>query len=103
MLVNSAGIVMDGLLGAMTAAAVDRRAGHQPDRHVQLLPRRHPADDDGAGSGSIVNLSSTAAEFASRGQVNYAASKGGHQRTDPRLAKEVGARGRSASTPSLPA
>ena len=30
-----------------------------------------------ARRGSIVNLSSTAAEFAARGQVNYAASKGG--------------------------
>ena len=30
-----------------------------------------------AAQGSIVNISSVASEFGSRGQVNYAASKGG--------------------------
>ena len=43
-------------------------------------------------SGSIVNLSSTAAEFASRGQVNYAASKGGIDGLTRTLAKELAAR-----------
>jgi 3-oxoacyl-[acyl-carrier protein] reductase len=43
-------------------------------------------------SGSIVNLSSTAAEFASRGQVNYAASKGGIDGMTRGMAKELAAR-----------
>jgi 3-oxoacyl-[acyl-carrier protein] reductase len=42
--------------------------------------------------GSIVNLSSTAAEFASRGQVNYAASKGGIDGLTRAMAKELAAR-----------
>ena len=42
--------------------------------------------------GSIVNLSSTAAEFASRGQVNYAASKGGIDGLTRAAAKELSAR-----------
>ena len=50
-------------------------------------------------SGSIVNLSSTAAEFASRGQVNYAASKGGINGLTRRVGQGIGRRARSASTP----
>jgi 3-oxoacyl-[acyl-carrier protein] reductase len=42
--------------------------------------------------GSIINLSSTAAEFASRGQVNYAASKGGINGLTRALAKELAPR-----------
>ena len=42
--------------------------------------------------GSIVNLSSTAAEFAARGQVNYAASKGGINGLTRALAKELAPR-----------
>ena len=45
-----------------------------------------------ARSGSIVNLSSTAAEFAARGQVNYAASKGGIDSLTRALAKELAPR-----------
>ncbi len=44
-------------------------------------------------SGSIINLSSTSAEFASRGQVNYAASKGGINGLTRALAKELAPRG----------
>jgi 3-oxoacyl-[acyl-carrier protein] reductase len=43
-------------------------------------------------SGAIVNLSSTAAEFASRGQVNYAASKGGIDGLTRAMAKEFAPR-----------
>jgi 3-oxoacyl-[acyl-carrier protein] reductase len=43
-------------------------------------------------SGSIVNLSSTASEFASRGQVNYAASKGGIDGLTRAMAKELAPR-----------
>ncbi len=90
-LVNSAGIVKDGLTGAMTDQqwrdVLDTnlcgtfnycRAVSQP-----MMMQR---------SGSIVNLSSTAAEFASRGQVNYAASKGGINGLTRALAKELAAR-----------
>lgn len=90
-LVNSAGIVRDGLLGAMTDEmwheVIDTnlsgtynycRAATQ-----QMMYQR---------SGSIVNLSSTSAEFGSRGQVNYAASKGGIDGMTRCLAKELAPR-----------
>ena len=90
-LVNSAGIVQDGLLGAMTQQQWQEviatnlggtfnycHAVTQP----MMLQRR----------GSIVNLSSTAAEFAARGQVNYAASKGGINGLTRALAKELAVR-----------
>ncbi|MHB8897284.1 MAG: SDR family oxidoreductase [Thermoguttaceae bacterium] len=90
-LVNSAGIVSDGLLGSMLpdqwSSVIDTnltgtfnycRAVTQ-----QMMYQR---------SGSIVNLSSTAAEFASRGQVNYAASKGGINGLTKGMAKELAPR-----------
>jgi len=90
-LVNSAGIVRDGLMGAMTyeqwREVIETnlcgtynycRAAAQ-----QMLYQR---------GGSIVNLSSTAAEFASRGQVNYAASKGGIDGLTRAMAKEFAPR-----------
>ena len=90
-LVNSAGIVKDGLLGAMTADqwqdVIDTNLGGTYNFcHAvvqQMMYQR---------SGSIVNLSSTAAEFASRGQVNYAASKGGIDGLTRSLAKELAQR-----------
>jgi 3-oxoacyl-[acyl-carrier protein] reductase len=90
-LVNSAGIVHDGLLGAMTAEqwreVIETNLGgtyHYCHAVTQpmMMQRR----------GSIVNLSSTAAEFAARGQVNYAASKGGIDGLTRALAKELAAR-----------
>ena len=91
MLVNSAGIVHDGLLGAMTAEqwrdVIDTNLGgtfnycHAVTQPMMMMRR-----------GSIVNLSSTAAEFASRGQVNYAASKGGINGLTRALAKELAPR-----------
>lgn len=90
-LINSAGIVKDGLLGAMTADqwsdVIETNLGgtfnycHAVTQPM-LMARR----------GSIVNLSSTAAEFASRGQVNYAASKGGINGLTRSLAKELAPR-----------
>jgi 3-oxoacyl-[acyl-carrier protein] reductase len=90
-LVNSAGIVRDGLLGAMTpdqwneVIATNLTGTYNYCRAVtqQMLYQR---------SGSIVNLSSTAAEFASRGQVNYAASKGGIEGLTRAMAKEFAPR-----------
>ncbi len=90
-LVNSAGIVRDGLLGAMTAEqwrdVIDTNLGgtfnycHAVTQPMMMMRR-----------GSIVNLSSTAAEFAARGQVNYAASKGGINGLTRALAKELAPR-----------
>jgi|YNPMSStandDraft_1061717.scaffolds.fasta_scaffold06996_3 3-oxoacyl-[acyl-carrier protein] reductase len=90
-LVNSAGIVRDGLLGTMTpeqwndVLAVNLTGTFNCCRAVSqfMLSQR---------SGSIVNLSSTAAEFSSRGQVNYAASKGGINGLTRALAKEFAPR-----------
>jgi 3-oxoacyl-[acyl-carrier protein] reductase len=90
-LVNSAGIVRDGLLGAMTAEqwrdVIETNLGGTYNychavTQPMLMQRR----------GSIVNLSSTAAEFAARGQVNYAASKGGIDSLTRALAKELAPR-----------
>jgi 3-oxoacyl-[acyl-carrier protein] reductase len=90
-LVNSAGIVRDGLLGAMTAEQwrevieTNLNGTYHYCRAVapQMMYQRR---------GSIVNLSSTAAEFASRGQVNYAASKGGIDGLTRWMAKEFAPR-----------
>ncbi len=90
-LVNSAGIIRDGLFAMM---------GHEQWHEVietnltgtynychavtqPMLSRRQ---------GSIINISSVAAEFGSRGQVNYAASKGGIDGLTRCLAKELAAR-----------
>ena len=91
-LVNSAGVVMDGLMGAMTQeqwqSVIDINLGgtynycHAVTQYMMMQR-----------SGSIVNLSSTSAEFASRGQVNYAASKGGINGLTRALAKELAPRG----------
>lgn len=90
-LVNSAGIVQDGLLGAMTQdqwrVVIETNLGgtfnycHAVTQPMMMMRR-----------GSIVNLSSTAAEFAARGQVNYAASKGGINGLTRSLAKELAPR-----------
>jgi len=90
-LVNSAGIIRDGLFAAMTPSQWSDvihtnltgtynycRAAVQP-----MMSRR---------KGSIVNVSSVASEFGSRGQVNYAASKGGIDGLTRCLAKELAAR-----------
>jgi len=90
-LVNSAGIVRDGLMAAMT-----------PDQWRDVLEvnlfgtynfcRAVAQHMSYQRKGSIVNLSSTAAEFPSRGQVNYAASKGGVEGLTRAMAKEFAPR-----------
>ena len=90
-LINSAGVVKDGLLGAMTGDqwrnVIETNLGgtfnycHAVTQPMMMTRR-----------GSIVNLSSTAAEFAARGQVNYAASKGGINGLTRALAKELAPR-----------
>ena len=56
--------------------AVARRAGHQPRRHVQLLPRGEPAHDDAAQRQHREPFQHRG-RVRLAGQVNYAASKGG--------------------------
>ncbi len=90
-LVNSAGVVADGLMGAMTdeqwRKVIDTNLGGTYNYcHAVTQPMMMQR------SGSIINLSSTAAEFAARGQVNYAASKGGINGITRALAKELAPR-----------
>ncbi len=90
-LVNSAGIVRDGLMGAMTneqwRIVVDVNLGGTYNYcYAATQPMMMQR------SGSIVNMSSTGAEFPSRGQVNYAASKGGVNGLTRCLAKELAPR-----------
>ena len=90
-LVNSAGIIRDGLFATMShdnwRQVIDTNLnGTYNYCHAvtqPMLSRR---------KGSIVNISSVAAEFGSRGQVNYAASKGGIDGLTRCLAKELGSR-----------
>lgn len=90
-LVNSAGIVRDGLMGAMTAdqwrdvleTNLFGTYNYCRAAAQQMMYQR---------AGSIINLSSTASEFASRGQVNYAASKGGIDGLTRAMAKEFAQR-----------
>ena len=90
-LVNSAGIVQDGLMGSMTRQqwldVIETNLGGTYNychavTQPMLMQRK----------GSIVNISSTAADFAARGQVNYAASKGGINSLTRALAKELAQR-----------
>jgi 3-oxoacyl-[acyl-carrier protein] reductase len=90
-LVNSAGIIRDGLFATMSPQqwreVIDTNlSGTFNYCHAvtqPMLSRRQ---------GSIVNISSVAAEFGSRGQVNYAASKGGIDGLTRCLAKELASR-----------
>jgi len=90
-LINSAGIIQDGLLGAMTeeqwTEVIETNLGgtfHYCQAATQFMMLQR--------SGSVINVSSTAAEFASRGQANYAASKGGINGFTRALAKELAKR-----------
>ncbi len=90
-MVNSAGIVRDGLMGAMTDqqwrdVIEVNLGGTYTYCHAVTQPMMMQR------SGSIVNISSTGAEFPSRGQVNYAASKGGVNGLSRCLAKELAPR-----------
>src|SRR4051812_32028474 len=90
-LVNSAGIIRDGLFATMKREHwrdVIETNLHGTFNYCHavtqpMLSRR---------KGSIVNISSVAAEFGSRGQVNYAASKGGIDGLTRCLAKELASR-----------
>ena len=90
-LVNSAGVIRDGLFALMTAehwrdVVETNLFGTFNYCHAATRPMMSQR------RGSIVNISSVAAEFGSRGQVNYAASKGGIDGLTRCLAKELAAR-----------
>ena len=90
-LVNAAGIIRDGLFATMTTdewrdVIETNLSGTYNYCHAVTRPMMSQR------SGSIVNLSSVAAEFGNRGQVNYAASKGGIDGLTRCLAKELAAR-----------
>ena len=84
-------MIRDGLLATMSPDQGQSVITDQLDRHLQLL---HAVAQPMlfASKGSIVNISSVAAEFGSRGQVNYAASKGGIDGLTRCLAKELASR-----------
>jgi 3-oxoacyl-[acyl-carrier protein] reductase len=90
-LVNSAGIVRDGLFATMPPEhwrdVIDTNLTGTYN-YCRAVTRPMMSQR----SGSIVNLSSVAAEFGNRGQVNYAASKGGIEGLTRCLAKELAAR-----------
>ncbi|GMA21834.1 3-oxoacyl-ACP reductase FabG [Arsenicicoccus piscis] len=87
-LVNNAGIIRDNMLFKMTTDDWDAVMGVHL-RGAFLMSRacqKHMVD---AGSGRIVNLSSTSA-LGNRGQANYSAAKAGLQGFTKTLAIELG-------------
>lgn len=90
-LVNSAGIIRDGLFATMTdddwhAVIATNLHGTYNFCHAVTRPMMSRR------AGSIINISSVAAEFGNKGQVNYAASKGAIDALTRTLAKELAAR-----------
>jgi 3-oxoacyl-[acyl-carrier protein] reductase len=90
-LVNSAGIIRDGLFATMSPqqwrdVIETNLMGTYNYCHAVTQPMMSRR------KGSIINISSVAAEFGSRGQVNYAASKGGIDGLTRCLAKELASR-----------
>ncbi|HJT35058.1 MAG TPA: SDR family NAD(P)-dependent oxidoreductase [Pirellulales bacterium] len=90
-LVNSAGIIRDGLFAMMAPDewrdVVETNLGGTYN-YCRAVVRPMMS----ARRGTIINISSVAAEFGARGQVNYAASKGGIDGMTRCLAKELAAR-----------
>lgn len=90
-LVNSAGVIRDGLFATMSLEhwreVIDTNL-NGTFNYCRAVTRPMMSQR----RGSIVNISSVAAEFGSRGQVNYAASKGGIDGLTRCLAKELAAR-----------
>lgn len=90
-LVNSAGIIRDNLLAAMAfdewKDVIDTNL-----TGVYNYCRAAVQQMSSQRGGSVINLSSTASEYAGTGQVNYAASKGGINSLTRALAKEMAKR-----------
>jgi 3-oxoacyl-[acyl-carrier protein] reductase len=94
-LVNNAGITRDNLIFKMTTSDWDQVIGVHL-RGSFLMTRAVQAHMTEAGHGRIVNLSSTSAQ-GNRGQVNYAAAKGGLESFTKTLAIELGRFGITAN------
>ncbi|HSX67770.1 SDR family oxidoreductase [Nocardioides sp.] len=94
-LVNNAGITRDNLIFKMTTSDWDQVMGVHL-RGSFLMTRAVQAHMTQAGHGRIVNLSSTSAQ-GNRGQVNYAAAKGGLESFTKTLAIELGRFGVTAN------
>lgn len=94
-LVNNAGITRDNLLFKMSTDDWDRVM----DVHLKgtfLMTRAVQAHMTEAGHGRVVTMSSTSAQ-GNRGQVNYAAAKGGLESFTRTLAIELGKFGITAN------
>ncbi len=91
-LVNNAGIMRDGLFLEMSDEewAAVLRTNLDGVHHCSRLAARQML---GRGWGRIINVSSVLGSRAGRGQVNYAASKGGVNALTRALANELAARG----------
>jgi len=91
-LVNNAGVIRDKLLMAMEPEdwriVIDTNAGGTFNFTRAVIPHMVRAR-----RGCIINLSSVAATFGGRGQVNYSASKGAVSSFTRSLAAEVAKRG----------
>jgi 3-oxoacyl-[acyl-carrier protein] reductase len=94
-LVNNAGITRDNLIFKMTSGDWDQVMNVHL-RGSFLMTRAVQAHMTKAGHGRIVNLSSTSAQ-GNRGQVNYAAAKGGLESFTKTLAIELGRFGITAN------
>jgi 3-oxoacyl-[acyl-carrier protein] reductase len=94
-LVNNAGITRDNLIFKMTTSDWDQVIGVHL-RGSFLMTRAVQAHMTEGGHGRIVNLSSTSAQ-GNRGQVNYAAAKGGLESFTKTLAIELGRFGITAN------
>ena len=91
-LVNNAGIIREGLFLEMSDAEWTSVLGTNLDG-VYLCARLAARQMLGHGWGRIVNVSSVLVSRAGRGQVNYAASKGGVNALTRALANELAGHG----------
>ncbi|HEY1600697.1 MAG TPA: SDR family NAD(P)-dependent oxidoreductase [Pirellulales bacterium] len=90
-LVNSAGVIRDGLFATIDAEQwnlVINTNLNGTYNYCHAVVRSMMSQR----RGSIINISSVAAEFGSKGQVNYAASKGAIDALTRTLAKELASR-----------
>ncbi len=91
-LVNNAGITADALTTKMTDEQFDRVLDVNLKGTFHMT-RAFGAHMEQAGKGSIILISSVAAEFGSVGQANYTATKGGLMALTRTWAKEYARKG----------
>lgn len=90
-LVNSAGIIKDSLLGMMTMEQWNDVINTNLTGTYNYC-RAVCQHMSSQRAGSVINMSSTASEFAGKGQMNYAASKAGINGLTKAMAKEFSKR-----------